>query len=211
MLKNILSWFWKLAIISIIAVIVMYIAVDSYSEDYLFDDINELPTNRAGILLGTSKYVPQGGINQFYQYRIDAAVALYRSGKIKKIIASGDNGSQYYNEPVKMQGDLMKRGIPEKDIKLDYAGFSTLDAMVRAEAIFSQKSFTVISQEFHNSRAVFIAREKGIDAVAYNAQDVAEGRGLMTHFREYMARVKMFLDLYVLHTEPKFYGDKVRV
>jgi len=202
---------WKATLLLLIFAIGTYLVVDDFSSDYIYSEIDSIPNNKAGVLLGTSKYVPEGGINLYYKYRINAAVQLYRAGKIKKIIASGDNGTIHYNEPIKMQQDLIARGIPESDIQLDYAGFSTLDAVIRANAIFSQKSFTVISQEFHNSRAVFIARKKGLDVVAYNAKSVSNGYGFMTHLREYLARIKMLLDIYIFHTEPKFYGKKIDI
>jgi SanA protein len=205
------SLLWKAVLAVLIFSISVYVWVDWSTDEFLYEDISELPKNRVGLLLGTSKYVPEGGINLYYKNRIDAAVELYRAGKIDKVIASGDNATMEYNEPVKMQRDLMARGIRKKDIALDYAGFSTLDAVVRAKAIFSQSELTIISQGFHDARAVYIAREKGMDAVGYKARGVSTRYGLMTHLREYLARVKMILDLYILHTEPKFYGEKVEI
>ena len=122
---------------------------------------------------------------------------------------SGDNRKKEYNEPRAMRDALIKKGISEDHIILDYAGFRTFDSMIRAEKVFGQDSFIVISQPFHNERAVFIARKSGIEAYGFNARDVDVAAGFKTKLREVGARVKMILDIYVLHTEPKFLGDPV--
>ncbi|MGB0177627.1 MAG: SanA/YdcF family protein, partial [Owenweeksia sp.] len=98
---------------------------------------------------------------------------------------------------------------PEERIVLDYAGFRTFDSMVRAREVFGQQAFTVISQPFHNERAIFIARKFGIEAYGYNAPDVIGAGGFRTKVREVGARVKMVLDIYVLNTQPKFLGEKI--
>src|SRR5690606_3791527 len=125
-----------------------------------------------------------GFVNRYYQYRIDAAVALYKAGKVDYFIVSGDNGTKDYNEPEDMKNDLIAHGIPEERIYLDFAGFRTLDSVVRMEKIFGQRSFTVVSQEFHNRRAIYLAQRQGYDAVGLNARDVTAGYGFRTQVRE---------------------------
>ncbi len=176
-----------------------------------FDDIAKLPDNKVGLLLGTSKYLVGGKQNLFYKYRMDAAEKLYQNGKIQFIIVSGDNRRKNYNEPKIMKNDLIKRGIPADKIFADYAGFRTFDSVVRSKEVFGQNKLTVISQRFHNLRAVFIARHFGIDAVAYNAKEVHGINGIKTRFRELFARIKALLDIYVLNTKPKFLGKKITV
>jgi SanA protein len=94
---------------------------------------------------------------------------------------------------------------------LDYAGFRTLDSVVRCREVFSEDSITIISQEFHNQRALFIANKSGVNAIAFNAQEVSKNYSLKTCIREYFARVKCVLDIYILHTDPKFLGEKIKI
>ena len=176
-----------------------------------YTSIDSIPANKVGLLLGTSKYIRKGVINPYYQYRIDAAVALYKSGKILYILISGDNETAYYNEPATMKRDLIARGVQESCIVLDYAGLRTLDSILRCRDIFGEDHITIISQPFHNERALFIANHKGVTAIAYNAQDVAKEDGLKVQVREKLARVKMLFDL-VLNKQPKYHhGDKIEI
>lgn len=131
---------------------------------------------------------------------------LYREGKVSYILASGDNSSISYNEPIYMQEALIRGGVPENRIILDYAGFSTLDSVMRAEMVFGQQQFIIISQRFHNERAVYIARGNGIDAIAYNADPVTGYAGFRAIFREIFARVKAIFDVHVFNHQPKFSG-----
>lgn len=164
--------------------------------------------NNVGLLLGTSSNLKNGAKNDFFFNRIDAAVELYKSGKIKNFIISGDNSKTDYNEPTDMKDELVKNGIPDSLIYLDYAGFRTLDAVVRARDIFGQNSFIVISQKFHNERAVYLARKFGIDVFGYNAKEVQAYKGFKTKLREFFARDKTFLDLF-FGVKPKFLGEKI--
>jgi len=170
-----------------------------------YNDVNSIPKNKVGLVLGASKLAPSGNINLFYKYRIDAAVALYKAGKIEYILVSGDNGRKGYDEPTDFKTDLIAKGIPAECIFLDYAGFRTLDSIVRANKIFGQNSITIISQKFHNQRAIYIAQHFKIDAVAFNAKDVYK-----IPAREYLARAKASLDL-VFNVQPKFLGEKITI
>ena len=131
-------------------------------------------------------------------------------GKIEYILVSGDNATLYYNEPYTIKKDLIKAGIPEEKIFLDYAGFRTLDSMVRAKYVFGLDSVTVISQKFHNERAIFLAERKGLHAIGFNAEDITGSDGIKVRLREYFARVKVFIDL-TFNTQPKFYGKKIEI
>jgi len=184
--------------------------VNAASTGLLYTDVNEVPHNKVGLLLGTGKYLTSGYLNRYYKNRIEAAVTLYKAGKIDFILVSGDNSRKDYDEPTTMKEDLIRNGIPEEKIYLDYAGFRTLDSVVRSKAIFGQQSITVISQAFHNQRALYIAQRKGIEAVGYNAQDVGQKYGKYTRLREKLARVKMMLDL-TFGKRPKFYGDPITI
>lgn len=182
--------------------------VENTAVNKTFNDHEKIAFNEVGMVLGTAKYRAAGGINLYFKYRIDAAVRLYKSGKINFILVSGDNSTQYYNEPEAFKKELMKRGVPEDKIFLDYAGFRTLDSVVRAMKVFGQKKITIISQEFHNERAIYLAEHYGVDAIAYNAKDVSKNYGFKTQVREYFARSKAVLDV-VFNVEPKFLGDKI--
>ncbi|WP_411030121.1 vancomycin high temperature exclusion protein [Spongiimicrobium sp. 3-5] len=175
-----------------------------------YSEISEIKKNKVGLVLGTSKKLTDGSPNPYYTFRIHATVQLYEAGKIKFVLVSGDNGSIYYNEPTAFKNDLVALGIPEESIFLDYAGFRTLDSMVRAKEVFGLSEVTVISQEFHNERAIYIAQKKGLYAVGFNARDIKGSQGFKVQFREYFARVKVFLDL-LLNTQPKFYGEKIEI
>ena len=174
----------------------------------VYTSVKEIPHNKVGLLLGTSKYVARGQLNLYYKYRIEAAHTLFSSGKIDYILVSGDNSTHYYNEPKKFKDDLISIGIPEDRIILDYAGFRTLDSVVRAKEVFGENIITIISQRFQNERALFIASNHNINAIAFNAQDVSKKYGLKVHLREYFARVKVFIDI-LFNVQPKFLGDPI--
>lgn len=184
--------------------------VKKSTSDKVFNMTKEIPYHKVGLLLGTGKILSNGRINLYYKYRIDAAVKLFKSGKISYILVSGDNSTKDYDEPSTIKEDLIKKGIPSHKIYLDYAGFRTLDSVVRCKEIFGQSSFTVISQQFHNERAIYIANQKDIDAIGFNAKDVNIHYGFKTLLREKFARVKMMLDL-IFGKKPKFLGDKVEI
>jgi SanA protein len=185
--------------------------VSRVSAPYVYSSLNDVPTNNVALVLGTSKNASSGGANLFFETRMDAAAELYKAGKVKYLLVSGDNGEENYNEPSDMRDALVARGVPKGNIYLDYAGFRTLDSVLRAREVFGQNRFTVVSQAFHNERAVFIARHYGIEAVGFNAADVGGAAGARVNTREVLARVQVMLDLYVLNTQPKFYGPKVPI
>ena len=207
--------FWRNIIITVVAVLLLVVAVmnhlvNSSTKAQLFADVNEVPKNKVGLLLGTAKYMDKARkiINMYYQNRIDAAVALYMAGKVDYIIVSGDNGTTYYNEPALMKADLIARGVPAARIFMDNAGFRTLDSILRCRDIFGQNQFTVISQQFHNQRALYIANHKQVNAIAFNAAD-----GDMyweVALREKLARVKMGLDL-MFNKQAKIMGATVDI
>ncbi|PIF00820.1 MAG: protein SanA [Maribacter sp.] len=184
--------------------------IESETKDRTFSSLDTIPKNRVGLVLGTAKKLVGGKPNPYYSNRIKATVELYKSHKIDFVLVSGDNETIYYNEPTTIKKDLIDQGIPKERIYLDYAGFRTLDSMVRANIVFGLDSVTVISQRFHNERAIYIAKQKGLDAIGYNALDVPGKGGVKVQIREYFARVKVFIDL-LLKTEPKFYGNTIEI
>ena len=168
----------------------------------VFSDIDSIKCNKVGLLLGTTPQARIGRItNYFFIYRIDAAEQLYKAGKIEKILISGDEHSlDGVNEPECMRDSLMARGVPASAIILDGKGYRTIRSVVNANKVYGLKSFTIISQKFHNERAIYQAEHLGLDVKdiqAYNAKDPKSRRAYLTTIREYFARVKMFWDLFV--------------
>ena len=193
-----------------ICLVVFFAVVCNYwiewsTRDRIFDKAAEIPTNDVGLVLGTSRYTKSGRINPYFANRINAAVYLYKKGKIKHILVSGDNSLKEYNEPRHMLKALLKEGIPESAITMDFAGFRTLDSIVRCRKVFGQHKVTIISQKFHNQRALFLANYRKLEAVGYNAQDVPLAWSVKVRFREYLARCKAILDL-ITNKQPKFLG-----
>ena len=199
-----------IAILSLIGVFWVDKLVENTTSDKVYNSASEIPYNKVGLLLGTGKTLSDGRINLYYSHRIEAAVKLIKAGKVDVILVSGDNSAEDYDEPSTIKEDLIEKGVSPDRIYLDYAGFRTLDSVVRSIEIFRQSSITIISQQFHNERAIYIAKRKGIDAVGFNAKDVELHYGFKTQLREKFARVKMVLDL-VFGIEPKFLGDKIEI
>ncbi len=210
LIRVIITLIVGILLLILVVLVALDIAVKKQTKSQLYSDTNSLPNNKVGLLLGTAKYSREGGINLYYKYRIQAAVKLYKQGKIEYILASGDNSKYNYNEPIEMQNDLVKAGVPREKIHLDYAGFRTLDSVVRSQRVFGQNSITIISQPFHNQRAVFIAKYKGIEAVGYNAQAVSGTYSWRTKIREKFARMKMLGDL-IFNKQPKFLGESISI
>lgn len=184
--------------------------IERSSAGKTFSKVEEIPSNHVGLLLGTGKFLSGGQENPYYQYRIDAAAGLLKSGKIKYLVISGDNSHKDYDEPSDMLADLLAVGIDSSQIYLDYAGFRTFDSIIRLKKIFGQSKVTIISQQFHNQRAIYIAQREGIDAIGYNARDVEKNFGFRVQMREKLARVKVFLDL-MMGKEPRFLGETITI
>jgi SanA protein len=177
----------------------------------IFHDAELLPDHRVALVLGTSHKLVGGESNPFFTNRMDRASQLYTLNKIDHFILSGDNRTRYYNEPMEMRKALMARGVPQASITLDYAGFRTLDSVVRCKEIFGQDKIMIITQPFHSYRAIFISDYYGIDAVAMVAEEPELDSTLKVRFREYFARTKAVLDLYILKTSPHFLGNKEEI
>jgi SanA protein len=199
-----------LLLTAIISITAANLVIARYAQ-YTFDNISELQPAYCAILLGTSKWLGGGRRNLYYQYRIMATLELYRSGKCKKIIVSGDNSTIQYNEPMTMKRDLVKLGVKWDDVICDYAGFRTLDSILRFREIFGQRKGIVVSQKFHNTRAVYIGRSYGIELYGCNARDVNVYGGFKTRLREIFSKAMCVLDVQILHTQPKYLGERIDI
>ena len=204
-MNRIIKYIWIVSFITFSCLALMLICnqiVVNNAEGKAFSEIDSIKYNKVGLLLGTT---PQARItkvkNYFFIYRLDAAEQLYRAGKIKQILISGDENSlDGVNEPECMRDSLVARGVPTSAIILDGKGYRTISSVINANKVFGLKSFTIISQEFHNERALYQAEHLGLDVEnlqAYNAKMPKSRRAYLTNIREYFARVKMFWDLFI--------------
>ncbi|WP_258097530.1 SanA/YdcF family protein [Marinoscillum pacificum] len=179
----------------------------SSTQERIYYNINDVPPKRVALLLGTSKRTVEGGTNKYFAERMKAAADLYHRGVIEHIIVSGDNETVYYNEPRDMLNALKELGVPEGSITLDYAGFRTLDSVVRAKKVFGQDDVIIITQDFHCYRALFIADHHELNAVAFSA-DNKDQLPFNLALRETLARAKAVFDLYLFDQKPRFLGEQ---
>lgn len=178
--------------LALLALVAIDIWVSYSVRDKIYTDLNQLPTRPYGLVLGTSKYYSNNAPNLYYKYRLESAKLLFSNKKVNYLLLSGDS-SLYYNEPKTMTKDLKKMDIPERFLFQDFAGFRTLDSVVRAEKVFQAGAFTIISQKFHCERALFIAKYHNINAICYVAK-YPDGH-IKVRLREFLARPVMLLDL----------------
>ncbi|MFN5170252.1 MAG: vancomycin high temperature exclusion protein [Cyclobacteriaceae bacterium] len=206
--KRLLVW----GSVAVVAVVVFVVASNVWivqsTRQQVITDASNLPAQHVALVLGTSHRLANGLPNPFFKSRIEAAAALYAQGKITHVLVSGDNRTQYYNEPIEMRKALVKAGVPDSAITLDFAGLRTLDSIVRSKEIFGQNRIVIITQPFHSYRALFISRYYHIEAVALVAEEPRNHPAVQVHWREYLARTKAVLDLYVLKTEPRHLGQR---
>lgn len=191
---------------AVLGAVIAFSSIMTYnsSEKYLYEDVDKIPYNEYGIVLGTSKTI-HGRENFYFTDRMNAAALLYHKGKIKYIIASGAYRKKpLYDGPSDMERSLLARRVPADRIIKDNCGYRTLDSIYRARDVFGLKKFTVISQYSHIARAVYIARKQDMDVIGFAADN---GRApyftVRDRMREYFAKVKMMLDLYILNTQAR--------
>ncbi|AET15852.1 protein SanA [Pasteurella multocida 36950] len=206
------SQYYKRAIryilVALSSFIVLLVLIDQaigfYVRKNIYTDINKLPYRPYGVVLGTSKYFEKNTLNLFYHNRLLAAHEVFSARKIDYLLLSGDNRTNQYNEPRNMFKDLRKMGIAAEFMYMDFAGFRTLDSVIRAQQVFKAHSFTIITQKFHCERALFIAKYHNIDAICF-AADYPQGH-YFVRFREFFARILVILDI-LMEKEPYFLGE----
>lgn len=205
-----LCWCAFLALcIAVSFTIVCNLLVQRSAAGKIYSDIDSIPYRKVGLVLGTSPTNARGYNNYYYIYRMEAAAQLYHAHKVSYLLVSGDNHKMGYNEPEEMRKSLVALGVPDSAIVLDYAGFRTFDSMVRAKKVFGQSSLTIISQHWHNERAIYIATHQQMEAIAFNAKDVKLGKSyIKSHLRERLAKVKVVLDV-IFDKQPKFLGEEI--
>lgn len=176
------------------------------AKDRIFHSATEAPANRVGVVLGTSKNLAPGRPNLHFKNRIQAAAELFKAGKVEHLLVSGSH-ADYYDEATDMTAALIALGVPEEAITKDKSGFRTLDSIIRAERIFGQDRYTIITDDFHVSRAVFLAMQNGQDVVGYASEHVAVKISAGSRLREVFARCKAVLDIFILDTQPRELGQ----
>ncbi len=174
----------------------------------VFSEISEVPVTDVALVLGTSKRFANGQPNSYFEHRMDAAARLFKEGKVKHLLLSGDNRTPYYNEPEDMKKALLKRGLPDSAFSFDKAGLRTLDSVVRSNKVFGTSEILVVTQQFHSYRAVFIGQYYGINTYAYAAESLPIKASANLLFREFLARPMAVIDLYVLKKEPAELGKE---
>ncbi|MEQ9403783.1 MAG: ElyC/SanA/YdcF family protein [Cyclobacteriaceae bacterium] len=208
-MKKIIKLFTWSAVSVVLFILITNIWVVSSTADNIYSE-EDIPGNKVALVLGTSKRTIDGSPNRFFVERMSAAAALYGKDKVRHLLVSGDNSSKYYNEPRDMLNALGDLNIPDKDITMDFAGFRTLDSVVRSKEVFGQDSITIVTQQFHCYRSLFIANKFGIKAIAYSA-DKDQSIGLSLAFREILARSFAVADLYIFQRKPKFLGEEIEL
>lgn len=199
-----------LTLATMIYIILANVLVYFSYQSMIYDSNDEIDRKYdVGLILGTSKWTKHGDQNEFFYGRVEASALLYKSQVVDHLILSGDNSQMEYNEPIELRKALLERDVDDRDMTLDYAGFRTLDSVVRSKEVFEQDSVLVITQSFHLPRALFIAHKNGIYAEGY----VAEGPSLplSVWFRELLARPMAVADVYLFRRRPKFLGEKEEI
>ena len=204
-------WLWALLVL--LAVLVVFPILCSVwvwfsTRNRVYTNTREVPFRKVGVVLGTSAKVGKWD-NAHFVNRMEAAAALYHAGRVRHLIVSGDNLHKNYNEPAAMYAKLIQLKVPHSAITLDYAGLRSLDTIVRAQKVFGITSFTIISDDFHVPRCLFLARAYGDDCVALAADPVPWSSSARSRMREWLARFVAVLDLYLWNKQPMYLGKRV--
>lgn len=186
-------------------------AIRKQSSSSVYETSSDLPHRRVGLVLGCSPRLGGGNPNWYFNNRIEAAAEVLKAGKVDYLLLSGDNHTADYDEPTAMMEALVQRGVPMERMVLDYAGFSTSDSVVRAKEVFGLRDVCIVTQKDHAMRAIYIARHKGIDAIAFAAKDIPTMAGARTRARESLARVRTLLDVHVWGRRPHFGGPRIEI
>ena len=165
--------------------------LDRMAEAWSFSDIAKVPAVDVALVLGTAPIGPEGGPNRYFVYRLDAAAALWRAGKVKYFIVSGSG-----EEPAAMRAGLIERGVPAEVIHRDPAGYRTWDSVLRARDLYGQKQIVIVSQRFHLDRALFLARRAGIAAWGLEARDVDTAYSIFTELRRFPSALRAYYDVW---------------
>jgi SanA protein len=184
--------------------------LEAKSDPYMNSDPARVPPADVALVLGAAPIGPEGGPNRYFENRLDAAALLWRAGRAKYLLVSGDNRRPDYDEPTAMRTGLIARGVPAEAIYRDFAGVRTHDSVVRARSVFGQSRLIIVTQRFHAARAVFLAREDGIEAWALEARDVDRPYSIFTTLRRYPSALRAYYDVW-FDTPPRHAGVPIRI
>jgi SanA protein len=177
----------------------------------VFNEVEKLPANDVGLVLGAVPRFRSKKIKPLFRARMEDAARLYHSGKVKHLLLSGRRNNRGYNEPAEMKMLALELGVPESAMTLDYAGFRTLDSIIRAKEVYGLMRLTIITNNFHTYRALFLSKGNEIDAVAFYSEQFPVTKLGIEIPREWLARVIAVIDLYILRTQPRVLGPKVEI
>lgn len=179
------------------------VATHAEGKGLIQTDVRGVPVTPVALVLGTKPG------NSYFNDRIEAAVRLYKAGCVRHFLVSGDNSTSDYDEPTAMRDALVKHGVPAQAITCDFAGRRTLDSVARAKQVFGQKEVVIVSQEWHLHRALYLAEHFGLKATGYAAQERAsEASQMRVGAREWVGRLRAWLDVNVLDSQPSFPDSK---
>ena len=212
MVKKIIRIFIILCTSAVLLSLIINIGMILRAHKYVYTNSAEIPPRTAILILGSQTRGRR--LSRVLQDRVDAGIHLMEVDKGKKLLLSGDHGQIYYDEVNAMRLYVLENApdIKEEDIFMDHAGFSTWDSMYRARDVFEVKDLLIVTQQFHISRAVSIARSLGLDAIGYGInQDRFKGRSLRNwRIREYFARIKAFYYI-ITKPKPRYLGDIIPI
>jgi SanA protein len=197
-----------LLLLAVLCAVALVAWVDISSERYIYTQQGHLEKAQVALVLGAS-VTSRGTLSPVLKERADLAARLYQSGTVSKILVTGDNGTLEYDEVYPVGKYLLALGIPQEDVFLDFAGFDTYSSMYRARDVFDVTSMLVVSQRFHLSRALFIARSLGLDARGVDASALGE-RYFASAVREVPASLKAVFDV-LTGRLPKYLGPQFPV
>lgn len=200
------------SVVVLVVIGLINVYIKGFAAQRMYDEPEKVPEAYTALILG-AKVLPNGWLSHMLEDRVLTGLALYRQGKVKKFLLSGDHGQVEYDEVNAMRQYLLDRDVPPQDIFMDHAGFRTYDSMYRARDVFLVQDVIVVTQKFHLARAVYIARSLELQAVGMIADRRTYTRASQTKadLREIFARVKAFFDVHVWHARPKFLGKVIPI
>jgi SanA protein len=209
MLKKIIILFVIACILGIGIALFLNSYIHKFSKLYIYDDVTQISSKFTVLVLGA--HVGKDGTPSLVlRDRLKKAFILYTHGKVNRFLLSGDHGRKNYDEVNNMKIFLTGKGVPEQDIFLDHAGFDTYNSIVRAKEIFQVHDVIIVTQEFHLSRAIYIARKKGLDAYGCVAEITQQAPLKSLKLRESLANFKAFFEV-LINRRPKFLGEKIPI
>lgn len=208
LIKRLFRWLCWSLLAGVLLLVGFNVWIVLRSASRITGDPAAVPAAPVALVLGTSRNLASGNINAHWKMRMDAAAALWKAGRVKRLLVSGDNRRADYNEPRDMRDGLVERGVPASAITLDYAGLRTLDSVIRAREIFGVTQCVIVTDDFHLPRALWLADRRGMAATGFQGPAIPWQTSAKTRVREWLARINAALEEWVLGTGAQHYGEK---